>query len=78
MKTTLQDIDILGDRPEFCVECFKKHKHLAQIKMIGYNPIELNETNISDNNNLSWQIIFGRKYEVSDDVVSITAILIDK
>ena len=49
-KRTHQGKNCKGLTP---MECFKKHKHLAQIKMIGYNPIELNETNISDTNNLN-------------------------
>ena len=31
------------------MECFRKHKHLAQIKMIGYNPDINNQTAMSDN-----------------------------
>jgi len=33
------------------MECFRKHKHLAQIKMIGYNPNINNQTLMSDNQN---------------------------
>ena len=33
------------------MECFRKHKHLAQIKMIGYNPDINNQTAMSDNQN---------------------------
>ncbi len=49
-KRTHQGKNCKGLTP---MECFKTHKHLAQIKMIGYNPIEQNEANLSDTNNLN-------------------------
>ena len=49
-KRTHQGKNCKGLTP---MECFTKHKHLAQIKMIGYNLIEQNEANLSDTNNLN-------------------------
>lgn len=49
-KRTHQGKNCKGLAP---MECFTKHKHLAQIKMIGYNLIEQNEANLSDTNNLN-------------------------
>ena len=33
------------------MECFRKHKHFAQTKMIGYNPNINNQIAMSDNQN---------------------------